>query len=159
MLENGMNDRAIMIRKYFYYLIEDYGFSVERMEFDPQAMGNAVLIFISSWLGIEIVVDRNQVLLSIGEHRAPREQWFEFLDVVKYFAPCENIEYIFPEKTSNNTWDEVVEIQLARLADILQRYCKPLLNGESLRITEIKKIEQKRVSELEGKFKKDSTIQ
>ena len=147
-----MSDRADLIVQHFGYLINDYGFRIERKEFDPQTMGNAVVVFKSSKFGIEIVIDRNQVLISIGEQLDPRMQWFEFSDVVKYYAPDAEAVYVFPDKTAENTWDEVVEIQLRRLATILRQYCELLLKGESWMKEEIKKIEKKRASEILKKF-------
>lgn len=147
-----MRDRAELIVQYFDYLTNEYRFHIERKEFDPQAMGNAVVVFKSLKFGIEIVIDRNQALISIGEQLDPRMQWFELSDVVKYYAPYEEGVYVFPDKTPENTWDDVVEIQLRRLSTILRQYCEPLLKGESWMKEEIKKIEKKRAGEILKKF-------
>ncbi len=152
-----MNDRSDLIVQHFRYLIDEYDFKIEQKEFDPSAMGNAIVIFNSIKIGVEIVIDRDQVLISIGNRSDPRREWFEFSDVVKYFAPSMNNVYDFPEKTPDITWDEVVETQLTRLAVILRESCKPLLRGESLARTEIKKIEKERVDKMFGKFLRDSS--
>jgi hypothetical protein len=136
-----------LIIHYFSYLINDYGFHVVRKEFDYHAMGNAVVIFESAQFGIEIVIDRNQVLISIGEQSDPRKLWFEFTDVIKYYAPNEKKIYDFQRKTEHNTWDEIIEIQLTRLADMLRRFCEPLLTGilwQKEKLNEIKK--ERRIS-------------
>jgi len=114
-------------------------------------MGNAVVVFKSPKFGIEVVIDRNQALISIGEQVDPRMEWFEFRDVVMYYAPDAENVYVFPEKSDENTWDEIVETQLRRLAIVLRKYCDPLLKGESWEKEEIKKIEEDRASEM---FKK-----
>jgi len=146
-----MSDRADLIVQHFGYLVNEYGFRVERKEFDRQTMGNAVVVFKSPKFGIEVVIDRNQALISIGEQVDPRMEWFEFRDVVMYYAPDAENVYVFPEKSDENTWDEIVETQLRRLAIVLRKYCDPLLKGESWEKEEIKKIEEDRASEM---FKK-----
>jgi hypothetical protein len=144
-----MNDRSDLIVQCFRYLIDEYGFKVERKEFDPNTMGNAVVIFKSTKIGIEIVIDRDQALISIGDQSDPRKLWFEFGDVVQFFAPFIDNVYDFPEETpETGNWDEIVEAQLNRLAAILRQYCEPLLTGEPLMKTEIKKVEEKRVAEM-----------
>lgn len=152
-----MNDRADLIVQHFNYLVDEYGFRIERKEFNPGAMGDAIVVFTSANLGIEIVIDRNQVLLRIGDQSDPRGAWFEFSDVVKHFAPSLDNVYDAPEKTPERTWDDVVEAQLAKLALVLRESCTPLLRGESLAKTEIKKIEKKRVNQRFGKFFRGSS--
>jgi hypothetical protein len=143
-----MIDRADLIVQYFNYLISDYDFHVTKKIFDPDAMGNAFVIFESTKLGIQIVIDRSQVLIKIGDVLEPRRQWLEFSDVVKYFAPSIDSPYIFTQKTETRTWDEAIEIQLNRLASILRQYCEPLLKGDFGMKDQIKKIEERRVAEL-----------
>lgn len=143
-----MIDRADLIVKYFNYLVSEYGFRIEQKEFAPEVMGNAVVVFKSPTVGVEIVVDRDQVLVSMGDQKELRRQWFEFSDVLKHFAPSIKEAYIFPEKTSENTWNEVVEIQMRRLADILRQYCEPFLKGDLSGKEQIKQIEEKRTAEL-----------
>jgi hypothetical protein len=147
-----MTDHADLIVQYFNYLITEYGFHIVRKEFDSQTMGNAVVIFKSSQIGIEIVVDRNQVLISLGDLLDQRRDWFEFSDVLKYYAPLAEKAYIFPEKTVDNTWDDVVLIQLDWLAIILRQYCDPLLKGEPWVKEEIQEIAEKRAAEMLKKW-------
>ena len=141
-----MSDRAELIVKYFDYLINEFGFYIERKEFDPQAMGNAIVIFKSQKLGVEVVVDRNMVLISLGDQIDSRRDWFEFSDVIKYYAPKIDGVYVF-EKNFNTSWDQVVETQLSKLAIILRQNCESILKGEQLNKKEVRKIEEKRVAE------------
>jgi hypothetical protein len=143
-----MTDRADLIVTHFSYLIEEYGFRTAQKVFDPDVMGNAFVVFESAKTGIEIVVDRNQAFIKIGDVLEPSREWLEFSDVVKYFAPSIDSPYIFTEKTATITWDEAVEIQLRRLALILRQNCEPLLKGDFRMRDEIKKIEEKRVTEM-----------
>ncbi len=147
-----MKNHAEMIVEDFHYLIKDFGFYIIRQEFDPMVMGNAVVLFGSTTIGIEIVIDRNQALISIGDIEDPRNKWFEFFDVVNYYAREKGKSYLFPEKTPENTWDDVVNIQLKRLSAILKEDCLVLLKGEPLQKSEIQEIENKRVAELRRKF-------
>ena len=147
-----MLDRSDLLLRYFGYLVNDFGFELERKQFDPGAMGNAVLVFKSRTVSIEIVVDRNDVLISIGDPLDRRWDWFEFTDVMKYYAPEIPTAYVFPQKTSDNTWDEMVEIQVDRLSKMLRQYCEPLLKGEPLMKRELKQIENERVTKRYGKF-------
>lgn len=152
-----MNDRSDLIVQHFKYLIDEYGFRIERKEFNPGAMGNAIVVFTSMRIGIEIVIDRDQALIRIGDQSDPGGNWFEFSDVVKYFAPSMANVYEAPEKTPDSTWDEFIEAQLARLAVVLRKSCKPVLEGEPLARTEIKKIEKERANRMFGKYLRDSS--
>ena len=150
-------DRSDLIIQHFVYLIKEYDFIIENKEFDPSSMGNAFVIFKSSRVGIEIVIDRNQVLIALGDQTEPRENWLDYNDVLHYFAPLEvaysNLDKLFDEKRANNrsntdTWDEVLEFQLNRVGFMLRRYCEPILKGDLSMIKDIKEIEEKRVTEM-----------
>jgi len=151
-----MSDRADMLVHYFGYLVSDYDFRVEEKRYDPQVMGNAVVRFASPKLGVEIVVDRNQVLMSLGDPADVRKEWFEFSNVLRYFAPSVENAYIFPEKTAENTWDEIIQAQASRLADILRQYCDQLLKGDLSMKVSIAKIQAARRLELLDKLRRAS---
>lgn len=143
-----MIDHADLITQYFDYLVNEYGFHIERKEFAPETMGNAIVVFKSSVVGIEIVLDRDFVSICMGDQADPRRQWFEFTDILKYFAPSIEKAYIFPEKTSGNTWDEIVNSQMSRLAKVLRQYCEPFIKGDLSGKEQIKRIEEERTAEL-----------
>jgi hypothetical protein len=63
----------------------------------------------------------------------------------------ENV-YIFPEKTVDSTWEDVIDEQLNRLSLILRQYCDPLLKGDFEMKEEIRKIEKQRTDEMLEKF-------
>jgi hypothetical protein len=141
-----------MIFRNFDYLIRDHDFHIIRKEFAPQAMGNAVVVFESARYVIEIAVDRNQALIRIRNRSGSGGEWFEFTDVLKYFAPHIEGPYLFPEKTPGSTWDELLEAQLARLSAILRQYCGPLLNGVAWDEEEIRKNQEDRRDDLMRKL-------
>jgi hypothetical protein len=136
-------NRDDLIVDYFRYLVDEYGYHVEDKRFDPQVMGNAYVVFKSPRIGIQIVIDRNQVLLSLGDQTQPMTKWYEFLDVLTYFAPGETA-YDFGKKTDENTWDDVVQAQLVRLASILRSYCDPILRGNLEMSADIEKLQASR---------------
>jgi hypothetical protein len=76
-----MTDRSDLILQNFGYLITEFGFSIAEKEFDPSMMGNAFIIFKSSQIGIEIVIDRNQVLIALGDPTEPRKKWAWFKNI------------------------------------------------------------------------------
>ena len=147
-----MNDELITL--HFSYLISDYGFHIEKREFDYSAMGNAIVEFRSSSIGIEIVVDRNAVSISVGDQLDEKQEWVELTFALKYYAPALKNAYVFPEKTSDNTWEDVVKNQLDRLARILRDYCEPLLKGDLSTMERIKTIEKDEVAKMKAEWSK-----
>jgi hypothetical protein len=124
-----MTDRTDWIIQYFSYLVNEYGFHVQEKEFSPEVMGNAYVLFISSKTGIEVVIDRNQVFISMGDQSEAKEKWLDIRDVLKKLAPSE-VAFVLYEKTDEMTWDEAVKAQLSRTSILLHRCCVPLLIGE-----------------------------
>ena len=92
-----MNPAEIISTNY-QSLMDEYGFSIVREVFSPEIMGNVELILMSPMTGIKVVVDRNQVLVNIGDSSNPEDEWFELSDVVHFYAPTFLDVYIFPNK-------------------------------------------------------------
>jgi hypothetical protein len=153
-----MIDRVELITKYFKYLVSDYGFIITQQEFDYSSMGNAFVIFKSPRVGVEVVIDRNQVLITIGDEKDNPRDWFEFSSVLNYFSPLVNA-YEFPDKTEINTWDGVVETQLDRLSIILLQYCEPILKGDLTMKKDIQRIQEKNKAKLLVGFKTSKKYQ
>jgi hypothetical protein len=142
-----MKDNSELIIQNLGFLTDVYNFRISRQEFDITAMGNAIVVFSSSKYNIEIVIDRNQVLISIGESKDNRDNWFEFVDVMKYYAPHETDIYQFPEKTKFITTEDIITSQLTRLAQLIRHNCEPILLGKNWNKVELKKIEGNRTAE------------
>ena len=138
-----MGDRSDMIVQYFDYLIKEYEYHIEQKDFYPKMFEDAIVVFKSSSIRVEIVVEKNRALIRMGNQADSQRDWFEFPDVLKHYAPMIKA-YIFPEKTSKNTWDEIVENQLQRLAVILRQHCESVLKGDLSGKEQIKAIEEKR---------------
>lgn len=142
-----------IIKRYFEYLIDEYGFLIEREEYSPEAMGNAYIVYTSKLIGIGVVVDRDQVLINIGQVTWPEREWFEFTDVIHYFNPNIKKVYAFsgvPLEKQNFT----IEAQVKHVSIILRQYCEPILMGDFSMEDLIKEIERKRAKEILEHFKK-----
>ncbi|MGA7193220.1 MAG: hypothetical protein WBW94_06280 [Anaerolineales bacterium] len=147
-----MNDELITL--YFNYLITDFGFHVQKRLFDYSVMGNAFVVFESSSVGIEIVIDRDAVSISIGDRSDEKQEWVEFAFVLKHYASTLERVYVIPEKTSDNTWEDVIKYQLDRLAKILREYCEPLLKGDLSAMESIKKTQREEVAKMKAQWSK-----
>ena len=147
-----MADRSDMIVRYFTYLVDDYGYHLAEKSFDPDTMGNAYVVFRSPALGIQVAIDRNYVQVRVGQASDRRWDWFDLADILTHYAPEIGSPYIDPEKTSENTWDGVIEQQLRHLSGLLREHCDSVLREQSLPKEEIKRIEDARVEQKYGRF-------
>ena len=141
-----------LIKEYFKFL-EKYGFSISRKKYSPEIMGNAEVIYQSPSVSVKIVIDRGQVLINIGKVSWLEKDWFEYSDVVSFFAPGEDA-YIFPEEADNSQY--TLEIQLKRVASMLEKYCRKMLEGDFSMQNQIKEIETKRINKMLSSFHKHS---
>lgn len=135
-----------LIIKYFKFLMDDFGFKVTGKNFNKEMMGNAYVNFTSKTTGIQIVVDRNQVFITIGKITEPIKNWLQFSDALKFYNPDEKA-YIFYEKTDSISWDEAERLQLDRLSKIILN-CTPLLLGDFSEENNIRKKEEQRVKDI-----------
>ena len=138
-----------IIKTHFYNLMEKYGLSVLRESYSPKVLGNAEVVFTSDVAGIQVVVDRNQVLISIGNISWSEDSWFELTDVMGHYAPDQDA-YIFLDKEQNEQVS--IEAQVIRTARILDEYCRPLLEGDFSHTDQIRDLEAKRVTEMKKRF-------
>jgi hypothetical protein len=135
-----------LVRQHFRYLTDEYGFSLARDAYFPESMENADMLFVSSQTGVRIVLDRGQVLINIGSLLQPQQEWFEFSDVVHFFAPETEPVYIFSQDNSN--YHATIESQVIRVARLMHQYCEPLLRGDFSMQSGIREIERQRVAKL-----------
>ncbi|MBI5351999.1 MAG: hypothetical protein HZB50_05120 [Chloroflexi bacterium] len=107
------------INNYFGFLNE-YGFSIiEKEEINISAMGNGYYHFMSETTGIEIALDRGQVLIKIGKSQQDRKDWLEWSIILEAYAP--NLEaYDF---------ELDIDSQVKRISELLKKYCTKLLEG------------------------------
>ena len=139
-----------LIKAVFMPLMHEYKFSLIKDTYSPEYMGNSEVVFFSNKTGIRIVVDRSQVILTISSSLQNEEKWFEFEDLIHYFAPRMKGVYLFQrsEKKLND-----VSSQARWILKIMRNYCEPLLNGDFIDYDRVKEIERKRVNELIETYK------
>ena len=108
------------INKYFGFLL-DRGFSIyDKVECDTNAFGNGYYRFKSKFVAVEIVLDRGQVLASVGKISQDRYDWLEWSHVLKAY------------RSDANAYDFNVDIesQVKRISELLQQHCVKLLDGD-----------------------------
>ena len=108
------------INKYFNFLL-DSGFSIyDKVEFDTGAFGNGYYRFKSDKVGLEIVLDRGQVLMVVGKVAQDRRDWLEWVHVLKAYAP----------DIKAYEFNIDIDLQVRRISELLQQYCTELLDGD-----------------------------
>lgn len=146
-----MKDVLSLIKESFHYLIHEYKFLIDREQYSPEVMGNASVVYKAANIGIQVVVDRSQVLLNIGESVLPDRYWFDFSDVMQYFAP--HIKSIYGFQNNDSRECPNIGGQLKELAVMLRQYCEPILRGDFSMSKGIREIETKRISEMLDEFR------
>lgn len=115
-----MSEFPKAVNSYFNFLTY-YDFSVsEKVEIDSGVFGNGYFTFKSKTIGIEIVLDRGQVLMSVGRSDQKKQDWLDWSQVLAIYAP-NLIAYDF---------ELTIDSQVKRLSDLLKKYCKKLLEGD-----------------------------
>ncbi len=123
------NDNSVfstLVKEHFKYLFE-LGFRVTSERYDPEFFGNAQIVFESAEVGIDIVVDRGQVLISLGPISNRRWDWFEFASVVRRLAP--NVDLVYLREARPNEKIDLEE-QVKWLANLMHQYCGLVLQGD-----------------------------
>ncbi|MFZ5856092.1 MAG: hypothetical protein ACOYZ6_04615 [Chloroflexota bacterium] len=117
---NTENTFPDAVNKHSNFLI-NLGFIVyEKLECDTSAFGNSYYRFKSEKVGIEIVLDKGQVLLKIGKISEDRRDWLEWSHVMKAYAP----------DVKAYDFDIDIEPQVKRISELAQQYCTKLLSGD-----------------------------
>jgi len=120
------------ISNYFNFLF-DYGFSIiEKEECNTSAFGNGYYRFASETVGLEIVLDRGQVLMTIGKISQERRDWLEWSQILK--------AYVLDIKPYD--FDVDIESQVRRIGKLLQQHCTKILGGDFSDENLLKEIEE-----------------
>ena len=107
------------INRYFSFLY-DLGFYVkEKEEVNKGSFGNGYFVFVSSAVGLEIVLDRGQVLMKIGKVPQDRKDWIEWSIILTAYTP----------NTQAYDFNLDIDSQVKRISELLNQYCLELLNG------------------------------
>jgi len=115
----------IGVHKYFGFLLDDFGFSIAE-ELYRQEMGNAVVVFSKNQTCIELVKDRGQILVTLGDKSLTKWDWIEFAKAVQFFLENSDSVYSFPSEYN----DVTEELQLSHLSTLMKLHCTAILSGE-----------------------------
>ncbi len=111
---------ANAVTSYFSFL-NNYGFSIiEKEEINMEAFGNGYFVFQAQATGIELVLDRGQVLMKIGKTNQSRGDWLEWSIALAAYAP----------DLKAYDFDLDIDSQVKRISDLLQKYCTKLIEGD-----------------------------
>ena len=108
------------INQYFSFLF-DWGFSIkEKEDENTNLFGNGYYIFVSNRVGIEIVLDRGDVLMSIGKIGQARTDWLDWSIILA----------AFDTQTNAYEFELSVEAQVKHLGELLHLHGFEILRGD-----------------------------
>lgn len=136
--------------QHFRFLTDEFGYRITKIETDPKNFGNCLVQFESPSAGVDVILDRGQVFVTIGPLTTPEEEWFDICDVSPYFAPQMEAVYLFPEAVSSEV---SLSYQLDRLSNLMKSYCSPILQGDFRMEREIRNHQTKRAEKLKDEMK------
>jgi hypothetical protein len=146
-----MNTFLELVQEKFNFLIIEYGFHFVSFNRDSLNFGNSLIRLESDEVGINIILDRSQISIHIGQLSKPDDDWFDFVDLLQYFAPKIKTPYIYPENLIGN---ERINFQMDRLSQLIKQYCAPIINGDFSMAKKIQKIKLNRIKEMIKEMKK-----
>jgi len=113
------------VQSHLHFLVDEFGFSITKARYD-QEMGNAVVVFAKNKTRVEVVRDRGQALISLGDEGLDRWDWVEFAEAVRFFSGKSEPVYLF---TLANT-PIPDDVQVSHLSMLMRAYCEQLLSGK-----------------------------
>jgi hypothetical protein len=145
------------MKQYFQFLTNEFGFSIIKESYNPEIkIGNGSVMYQSKFATLEVVVEKTEVLLKIGQRKAPLEDWFEFQDVMKYFAPEVDDVYLRSGITLTLKDSLAIETRIRNMVALLRKYCQPLLAGDFSMKASIKEVREKRARRIWGDVQLES---
>lgn len=131
------------VKEEFRYLVEEYGFSVADERYDRDAFGNSLVDFQSSKVTIRVLLDRGEVTIGVGPYPLSSDYWFDLSSVLEFLSVhTSEPAYVFPEEW--DSYDDMVDWQVSRLAHLLQQCCSSVLRGEFTEWKEMDEIRRKK---------------
>lgn len=120
------NTFADLVKDHCRFLLEAYGFRVERESLDADHFGNSIVVMRSGDVRIGFLKDRGVVRIDISpivRYDVFERGSFDLSFVVRFLSPhAPEYNYI--------VWGEPEADTIIRVADILARYCVQLLSGK-----------------------------
>ena len=89
-------------------------------------MGNAIVIFAKNKNRIEVVKDRGDALISLGDEELDRWDWVEFAEAVKFLSGKQ--EPVYMTNSTNTPVSD--DVQVSHLATLMKTHCLQLLSGK-----------------------------
>lgn len=112
------------VKKYFQYLLDDYGFMASLERYDPEFFGNCIINLQNDTFLIRITLDRGRALLNIGLVSSPN--FLVSLPIlIKFLAPG----WSWPSHSLDNSrsYSDRLERQLTEKASLFRQYQDQLL--------------------------------
>ncbi len=130
-----------LVKKHFRFLVDDYGFTLVRDEYDPEAFGNSLVEYRLPTTIVMVSRDRDWIRVGVGSISDPRHRLYSLESLIEFFAPeaPKGIDTYQPEASD--------DFQLSNLACILQDYGGPVLRGEFTKWKELEEYVHKEVEE------------
>jgi hypothetical protein len=123
------NKFVVMVRRYFSFLIREYGYSTREEIYSHESLGDALVEFWSPATLVSIRLDRFDIILLMGpfgEEKVARlspEILIDFLTAGKNKLLEGHVE-------SGGNLESKLEFELIRYAKVLREYCDPILRGD-----------------------------
>ncbi len=117
-----------LVRQYFGYLMDDYGFSVTEDVFSSQPYSHGEIEFRSSTTVVSIGLDRFDIFVDIGPSAEPRIARLSLQRIVEFLTQGKETFILNPDSRSSPK--ATIESRLARSATGLRQHCDPVLRGD-----------------------------
>ncbi len=134
---------AEIVKRYFHYLITDYGFRIVEERYDPESFGNSLVVFQLNLTFISLSLDKGDVYLDIGSVSNPKNT-YNLGTVIEFLRPQEHqrIKVFGFSKLPDDPYERM-EIPIRYWAELLHQYCQPILRGDFAQWKELE-VHQKR---------------
>jgi hypothetical protein len=120
---------SALVRQYFGFLIEEYGYSLTENLYSTQPFGDGIIQLQSNKIIISIMLDREELSILIGPSTEPEIARLSVEIVVDYLTGGKVKSIISGEW---HIWSSTsrIEKRLLKYAKALRKYCEHLLRGD-----------------------------
>ncbi len=130
-------------------MVDEYSYSIDKEIFFPDInFDNGEVIFKSRLVKIRVAVDKTYIDLEIGRRKLFEVKWYQFIDVMKFFAPEIDDVNLESEETRKLLLPLAIEARMRHSAMLLQKYCSQIVKGDFSMESRIKEIMDNRVREI-----------
>lgn len=138
---------AEIVKKYFHYLIDDYGFHIVEERYAPESFGNSLVVFQLNSTFISLSRDRGDIYLDIGSVSSPKNT-YNLGTVIEFLRPqdYQQIKVFGFPKLPDDPYKRI-EIPVRYWATLLRQYCEPILSGDFSQWNELGEHQRRAVEE------------